>query len=540
MRCVAALTLVVLLLRPSLVQADTYPRQPGIDALHYTFKLTLGDDSNEIRGEATVLLRIAGQGAAEVLLDLSSAANGKGMTVSAVTSNGRPVPFTHQNDRLSIVLSPPLPAGREVSVVVQYGGVPADGLRFLDNIHGERTAFSENWPNRARQWLPMIDHPYDKATGEFIVTAPARYQVVANGVLLEGMDLRDGWRRTHYRQSVPIASWLYAVGMARFAVHHAGSVRAVPLQSWVFPQDQETGYRLFETTTRQAMELFSDRIGPYAYEKIANVQAAGIGGDTEHATVIFYNEKGVASGDSHVVHEMAHQWWGNAVTEGDWDDIWLSEGFATYFTHLFREHYEGRDAFVAGLKDDAAIILRVGQTLPNTPVVHQRLSNMDDVLNWFVYTKGSWTLHMLRGLVGPDVFWSGIRQYYDAYRNRNASTDDFRQVMERVSGRELEWFFRQWLNRGGVPRLEGTWRYDGVARRVEVTLMQTQAGELFRLPLEIGVMALAQGPYRIERVELSQRQTTFTFPVEQEPAGVMLDPSTWLLKDSGPFARASD
>jgi aminopeptidase N len=311
MRRFAVLTLFGLFHLPSPAQSDTYPRQTGIDALHYTFRLTLGDDSNEIRGETAVVLRLAAEGLEEVFLDLSSAANGKGMSVSTVTSNGRPVPFTHQDDRLGIVVSPPLPAGRDASFVVQYRGVPADGLRFIDNIHGERTAFSQNFPNRARQWLPMIDHPYDKATGEFIVTAPARYQVVANDVLIEEVDLPDGWRRTHYRQSVPIASWLYAVGMARFAVHHAGTVNGVPLQSWVFPQDQVTGNRLFEATTRQAMEFFSERIGPYPYEKIANVQAAGIGGDTEHATIIFYTEKGVASGSGAVVHEIAHQWWGN-------------------------------------------------------------------------------------------------------------------------------------------------------------------------------------------------------------------------------------
>ena len=95
--------------------------------------------------------------------------------------------------------------------------------------------FSENWPNHARQWLPMIDHPYDKATGEFIVTAPAHYQVVANGLLVEELDLPDGVRRTHWKQSVPIASWLYALGVARFAVHHYDVVRGIPQQVWVFP-----------------------------------------------------------------------------------------------------------------------------------------------------------------------------------------------------------------------------------------------------------------------------------------------------------------
>jgi len=535
-RCLTVLTFVWLFQWPA--QADTFPRQPGVDALHYVFRLTLGDDSNEIRGEATVNLRFVADNVREVFLDLASTSDGKGMTVSTVTRDGLPMSFTHRNNRLHIPFPSSLPVGGEVSVIVQYRGIPVDGLRLIANMHGERTAFSENWPNRARQWLPMIDHPYDKATGEFIVTAPAHYQVVANGLLVEEVDLPTGWRRTHYRQSAPIASWLYALGMARFSVHHAGTVRGVPLQSWVFPQDQEAGYRLFETTTRQAVEFFSDRIGPYPYDKIANVQAAGIGGDTEHATIIFYGEKGVASGSGAVVHEVAHQWWGNAVTQSDWDDVWLSEGFATYFTHLFREHYDGRDALVSGMKADVASIMRAGQNSPNTPAVHENLSDMGNVLNWFVYSKGSWVLHMLRGLVGTEMFWNGIRQYYSLHRHLNASTDDFRHVMERVSGRDLQWFFRQWLNRSGVPRLEGTWSYDAVARSLEVTLVQSQQAEPFRLPIEVEIATETQGT-RVERLELTERRATFRFPAEREPVSVLLDPGTWLLMDPGPFTQVT-
>ena len=149
-------------------------------------------------------------------------------------------------------------------MTVRYRGVPADGLRLIDNMHGERTIFSESWPDRGRQWLPMIDHPYDKATGEFIITAPAHYQVVANGLLFEEVDLPGGVRRTHWKQSVPIATWLYAIGVARFATRHFDVVRGVPQQAWVFPQDMEEGYRGFEFTGRRAFEYFSDWIGPYA------------------------------------------------------------------------------------------------------------------------------------------------------------------------------------------------------------------------------------------------------------------------------------
>jgi aminopeptidase N len=515
--------------------ADTYPRQHGVDAFHYVFRLAVDDRSNRIAGEAEIIFRFT-EPLGEVWLDLTSAAGDKGMTVSAVTIGGRAVPFKHAADRLQIPLSSAVRPGEELSAVVTYSGIPAGGLRLIQNIHGERTMFSENWPNRARHWLPMIDHPYDKATGEFIVTAPAHYQVVANGLLVEELDLAGGVRRTHWKQSVPIASWLYAIGVARFAVHHYDVVRGIPQQVWVFPQNREQAYRLFELTGRKAFEYFSDWVGPYPYEKLAHVQAAGLGGGTEHATAIFYGEKGVAGGRAPVVHEVAHQWWGNAVTEKDWDDVWLSEGFATYFTHLYTEQFSGRDAFVRNLRADIKTILTAQKAAPDQPVIHRNISDMSRVLNRLVYQKAGWVLHMLRGTIGTEKFWIGIRDYYNRYRNRNASTDDFRQVMERAAGTSLSWFFDQWLRRPGMPSLSGGWRYDAAARQVQIEIAQVHGGPAYRLPLEIAI-AGATGQPRVERVELTEATGRFTFGVDAEPASVTLDPDTWVLMQAAELVR---
>lgn len=527
--------LISILLRAVAGNADTYLRQPEVDVVHYVFRLTLDDNSNRIAGEATITFRLA-ERVDEVLLDLTSATNGKGMTVSAVTIGGRAVSFEHAADRLHLPLPFAGRSGDELQAVVTYGGIPADGLRLIQNIHGERTMFSENWPNRARQWLPMIDHPYDKATGEFFVTAPAHYQVVANGLLVEELDLAGGARRTHWKQSVPIASWLYALGVARFTVHHYDTVRGIPQQVWVFPQDRDRGYQIFELTGRRAFEFFSDWIGPYPYEKLAHVQAAGIGGGTEHASAIFYGEKGVASGRAPVVHEVAHQWWGNAVTEKDWDDVWLSEGFATYFTHLYTEQFDGRDAFVRNLRADVQTIVSAQSAAPDQPIVHRNLSDMSKVLNRLVYQKAGWVLHMLRGTIGTEKFWTGIRDYYRRYRDRNASTDDFRQVMERASGSSLSWFFDQWLTRAGMPSLSGSWRYDAGTQQVQIEIAQIQGGPAFRIPLEIAIVS-TRGQPRIERVELTESTGRFTFGVDAEPASMTLDPNTWVLMQVAEFVR---
>jgi aminopeptidase N len=525
---------------PALLIADTYPRQPGIDALHYVFRITLDDATDEIAGEATLDLRFLRDGVGEIALDLVSLADGKGMTVAGITSAGAPVEYSHSSSRLRIRVAPPSQGGERRGFTITYHGIPANGMRIGLNRHKDRTFFSQNWPDLARHWIPCIDHPYDKASSEFFITAPARYQVVANGLLQEERDLGDGRRLTHWKQSVPIATWLYAVGVAQFSARHFGAVHGIPLQTWVYPQDRDDGVVTFDEPTRQALEFFYDRIGPYPYEKLTNVEAAGLKGGAEHASAIFYGESAVGPrpATSLVAHEIAHQWFGDSVTERDWDDVWLSEGFATYFTLLFSEHYEGRDAFVAGLQKSAQTVRTFEQKNPGIAVIHNNLADMRRVLNPLVYQKGGWVLHMLRALTGTDAFWAGIREYYRRYRDASASTDDFRTVMEEVSGADLKWFFDQWLRRAGSPAIEGGWRYDAGAKQVCIDLTQAQPGEEYRLPLEVAIHGLSGEP-RIEKIEMRQKQQQFTITANAEPSAVVLDPRVSVLMEAKFARRAS-
>jgi aminopeptidase N len=517
--------------------ADSYPRQPGVDVQHYVFRVTLSDDTDEIAGEATATLRFVTGGLTEFHLDLASAAGAKGMTVAEVTSGARALKYTHEADRLTIGLDPPPKAGELRDFTVKYRGTPAGGLRFAKNKFGERCFFSMNWPDLAHQWLPTIDHPYDKATSEFLVTAPAKYQVVANGLLVEEIDLGGGQRLTHWKQSVPIATWLNNIGVAQFASIHVGNAAGVPLETWVFPKERDAGMATFDGPMRQAIEFYSGRIGPYPYEKLAAVEngAAG-GGGMEHASAIFFGQNSVSGrpASSLVAHETAHQWFGDSVTEKDWDDVWLSEGFATYFALLATEHYQGRDAFVAGLKQSRAGIFRNEKSMPGVAVVQNK--PWKGIPNSVIYQKGAWTLHVLRGEIGTDTFWAGIREYYRRYRDANASTQDLRQVMEEVSGKDLGWFFQQWMYRAGSPAVEGGWKYNAATRKIEIDLAQTQPGEAFRLPLEVGVAAPGAAQLKIEKLELNARQQRFEIAADQEPASVEIDPNTWMLVDVK-FAR---
>ncbi len=518
----------------STAPADTYPRQPGIDVQHYAFKVGLRDETDAIDGEATVAVRFAAEGVATVALDFASADQGKGMTVASVASAGEPRKFEHTSHRLVITVDPVAKPGETREFVIKYAGTPASGLRIGKNKFGERTFFSENWPDKARQWLPTVDHPYDKATSEFVVTAPARYQVVANGSLIEEIDLGDGRRTTHWKEGVPIATWLNALGVAQFASRHSGSVRGVPVEVWSYHQEADRGRTAFEGPALKALDYYIETFGPFSYEKLGNVEAAGVQGGMEHASAIFYGERSVRGRPETdlVAHEVAHQWFGDAVTERDWDDVWLSEGFATYGTLLFTEHDRGRDAFVAGLKRARRLVLDFEAKNPGVAVIHANLADMNKVLNPLVYQKGAWTLHMLRRRVGDEKFFAGLRLYYRRHRDGNATTDDFRRAMEEASGRDLARFFGQWLKRPGSPVIRGTWHYDAEKRAVVIELnVADPPGASDDLPLEIGLGIEGREGLRIEEVVLTGPSQTFTRGTDAPVTSVVLDPNTWLLMD---------
>ena len=529
----AALLLAPLLLVASTAQPPNGPSRPGIDIESYRFDLTLRDDTDEITGRATIRLRFTADGVTEVPLDLTGRGDdGRGMEVLSVTSAGTPLDYRHEDDLLTVLLAQSAITGALDSLTVTYRGIPASGLRIGPNKYGERTFFSDNWPNRARNWLPTVDHIGDKAACDFVVTAPAHYQVVSNGRLAEETDLDGGMRRTHWKQSVPISPWLFVVGVARFAVQNLDEFNGVPVQTWVYARDRDAGFYDFAVPTMEVLHFYDEYVGPFAYEKLANITSPATGGGMEAATALMYGENSVTGERSVrwrnvIIHEIAHQWFGNAVTESQWDDVWLSEGFATYFTLLFREHAYGRDDFVAGLKEAADRVWRWYDENPDYRIVHDDLDDMSRVTSVATYQKGAWVLHMLRGRLGDEAFWRGIRTYYARHLNGTATTDDFMQAMEEASGDDLQGFFDQWLRQGGNPSLQGSWSYDAGAGVVNIELRQVQEGDPFVMPLDVGVYADGDArPSHVTTVEVDQTYHRFEIPVAGEPGDVLLDPDT--------------
>ncbi|MFP5245080.1 MAG: M1 family metallopeptidase, partial [Thermoanaerobaculia bacterium] len=343
-----------------------------------------------------------------------------GLAIDTITVDGRPASFSRDGGKLSIALQPA--RTEPFRVAIRYHGKPEDGLILRTNKYRDPSAFADNWPNRARHWLPSVDHPSDKATVEFFVTAPAKFDVIANGRLVSTTTLPDGLKRVYWSEPTPIPVHCMVVGATEFTIVDAG-----PLSYWLYPEDRERGVAQFGRAP-QVFDFFTKTIGPYPYEKLALVESSTRFGGMENSSAIFLDEKSINTPmplEALVAHEIAHQWFGDSVTQRDWHDLWLSEGFATYFANLFYEHADGRAAFVERMRKDRQDYLDAQQR--NPLAIHDRsIADLTKLLNRFTYEKGAWVLHMLRGILGDEAFFAAVRDYYAAYRDRNAATSELR------------------------------------------------------------------------------------------------------------------
>ena len=571
----------LLLLAASPLPADPYPRQTGFRVASYSFTVLLSDASNELVITDSVDLDFTAAGVTGMDLDLCqlrTAAEppnpsnpclvpavrtrpgepaaapvtsvGRGMAVTSVTSAGQVLRYYQAHDRLHVDFPAASQPGGRLTFTVVYHGVPATGMLIANNKYGDRSFVSNPWPDKTRNWLAVVDHPYMKAPKQIAVTAPVKYQIISNGTKIESTDLPNGLRRTVWKESVPIATWQYSLAAAPFAVDYFGSFHGIRMSAWVYPQEREASFKGFSDFTQPILEFYIDHIGPYSYEKLAQVEANGVGGGMELASDIFYGYPASGPQRQLIAHEMAHQWFGDSATEEDWDDVWLSEGFATYFALLYQEHQDGRDAFIDGVKRSAASARRYADAHPESPLVHNNLSDVSQVIanNAQIYQGGAQVLHMLRGVLGTDNFWAGIRLYYTRYRNSNASSLDFQHAMEDACaaaadcpayGKDLSWFFPEWLHRGGVMKVNGSWHYDAASKQLEVTLDQIpNRGQLYTMPFQLGIeMPPAAEPAERGRgasptpppplLWVRAAHNTISIPLASAPTDVTLDPETW-------------
>lgn len=521
------LVCIFLIVKPATSQQAAY--NPSIDVLHYEFNIGLSDHHDTLHGRAVITVKFTGPGR-QVWFDLKNINDtGRGMMVYAVKENGNALGFSHKKDSLIIRLGAEARTGAVRKFEIIYAGIPADGLIISKNKAGKRTIFGDNWPNRGRHWLPCKDHLSDKAAVDFIVTAPDHYRVVSNGVRVEEAVIGDRLRKTHWKETAPLPTKIMVIGVADFAVSDPVYVDSIPVDSWIFSEFRGTDFADYAVAPA-VLRFFIENIGPYSYKKLSNVQSRTIFGGMENAGAIFYAENtvpGKKKATGLIAHEIAHQWFGDAATEKDWPHIWLSEGFASQMSQVYLSKVYGTDTLVSMLAKNRETILAFTKKTGLPVVDTSKGRDIMGLLNTNSYQKGGWVLHMLNMELGDELFWKCIRAYYAAYRDKNASSEDFQKIVEKTTARKMDVFFRQWLYVPENPAFHIGWKYDAQKKQLVVQVDQ-QTNHIFSVPLEVAITDAA-GNKMVRVIRTSKRTGRFTIPVENDVVGFEADPNCKLL-----------
>jgi aminopeptidase N len=519
-------------------------RSRTIDQQHLRLELQFNPAQREMRGRAVHRLRLL-KPTSVVELDAQAMTIGR-VTVAGESLADKPteVATQHAADRLSIPLPREMPAGSVLNLVVEYTvSNPADGLHFVTPDPHEPGAQSMLWtqsePETARCWFPCLDSPTDRLTSEIVATVPAEWSVLSNGTL-QGEPTRQGANRTwHWKQDQTHVPYLLSVVAGDFEVLEQ-EWDGIPVQSYVPRGRMADARRSFEKTPAM-MKYFSEQIGfRYPWPKYAQICVDEYNwGGMEHTSATTLNLETLHDARAHedvssiglVAHELAHQWWGDLVTCKDWGELWLNEGFATYFATLWTEHDQGIDEAswerwneAAGYRGEDAGYRR--------SIVNYRYGKPEQMFDSHSYPKGGRVLHMLRYELGDELFWRSLNLYLNAHQYRTVETANLRIAIEEASGEALNWFFDQWLYRAGHPEFQVDWRWDEERKTAVVTVRQTQTVDaetpLFRTSadIELGYGERAD----VRRVHLTKAEETLHFPCEQRPTRVCFDPADWILK----------
>lgn len=524
------------------VGANAQRRERSIDTwrpLHYDVSISFNEQLNSISSARTeITVEVLAANLNSIDLDFGE------MPVDSVSVSGSPARFERGPDMINVMLEHAAHRGDKLNLAINYHGRPKDGLIFANDRDGRPSATGDNWPNRVHQWIPCLDHPSAKATVSFTVAAPARELVVANGkfvTLTQNGAAPSLWK---FDETKPIPAYCMVIAVSEGEKIDASEPSVTPLAYYVPKKDSPYAPKGFSTAA-PALAFFSQTVAPYPYEKLALiVGATRFGGMENSSAIVFANnlfdlhgsEKmsarfGIPARIEDVVaHEIAHQWFGDSVTELTWADLWLSEGFATYFAGLFIEKHEGDAAFHDYMKAAASRYFSY-EKQRNAPIHDTETQDLMRLLNPNNYEKGAWVLHMLRKRIGDEAFFKGLRDYYNAHRDANATSEDLRGALEKSSGKNLKEFFDRWVYDAGHPRYQ-LWfgSMEGRAGAfVTVDLKQLQDGEAFLDPVPIEFTV--NGKKKLETIYPKDKITRINIRLDGNPTSVEIDPDGTLLKE---------
>lgn len=514
-------------------------RSRAFHVKHYKLVLSLDQQKEEIAGVDTITLVPFRDGLQHIELDSSSLAIDK-----VTTADGTVLAFQVKPGKLLIDLPKPLQGQSEVTVSIQYHGHPSSGLYFINPGKEYTEMVPEVWTQGESEfnhfWFPCYDSPNDKASSEVIVTVPQNEVVVSNGKLVSvDPDSQHGTKTYHWVESIPHSTYLTSLVVGPFKKFEA-RLKGIPVEYYVAPHvDEETALRSFGLTP-DMIDFFATITGHvFPYEKYAQSAVERYGGGMENISATTQTDQTLhpqraEQDDSSlglVAHELAHQWFGDLVTCSSWSDIWLNEGFASFFESLYREHHLGHEEYRQHLEEFQQRYFREDRRY-RRPIVTHYYKDEADMFDATTYRKGARVLDMLRYVVGDKAFFRGIKHYLDVNQRKNVVTFDFEKAMEEATGRNLHWFFNEWVHHAGYPEIKVRADWNESTKIEHIHVEQTQyvdvTTRLFQMPLDIRIQTEA-GTKNFP-VKLKGRSQDFYFPLGSRPTLVLFDPGDHILK----------
>jgi len=525
-------------------QVDVYDRpvqherSREFDAIHYRLALDVDMDNKMLSGSNTITLKPLNDGLETISLDAVSL-----VVTDVMDIKGFPLSFKQSENKLSVTLSRPYSLKDTVTLSIYYFlKEQVKGLRFSEKTDtSPRQASSDCFPNKARQWIPCYDYPHDKFTQEMIVTVDEKYKVLSNGTLLGISSNKPERKHTyHWSQSRPHSSYLINLSIADYAIIQ-DSLGSLPISYWVYHWNVEDAKRSFEKTPY--MIDFFNRLYQYDYpwEKYDQVISAYMGGGAEATSATLLGEGAVTdpkaaidfSYEGIIAHEIAHQWWGDLVTLRSWEHTWMNESFGTYSDHLYKRYAFGADEGAYDLLRKKNGYLREAHNRYMRPIVFNRYEDPGQNFDSHTYPKGACVLHMLRYILGDETFFRTLSTFLHRHEFQPVTTQDFMKCVKDVSGKNMDWFFEQFLFHPGHAVFNVTKEWNESTKTLSIKIIQEQDKwdkvPIYKIPVNIGLYS--DSGNRVEQLWLEDKTETFEFKLESEPRLVRFDEGNHLLKE---------
>ncbi len=488
----------------------------------------------------------------------SLALDAKGMEIKkvALQQGGAqaPLKYTYDGMVLNIKLNKAYKAKENYTVYIDYTAKPnelkvagsaaitdAKGLYFINPKGEEKDKPTQIWTQGETEatsvWCPTIDRPSQKTTQEIYMTVPKKYVTLSNGKLVSQKSNTDNTRTDYWKMDLPHAPYLFFMGVGDFAIVK-DSYKGKEVSYYVEKEYGPVARRIFGHTP-EMMAFFSRITGiPYPWNKYSQIVGRDyVSGAMENTTATLHQQSAQQDArqlvdgnawESTIAHELFHQWFGDYVTAESWSNLTVNESFANYSETLWDEYKYGKDAGDAQNYKDMEGYL--GSESDSKNLVRFYYRDKEDMFDAVSYNKGGRILHMLRNYLGDSAFFKGLGVYLNTNKFKSGEAHQLRLALEEVSGLDLNWFFDQWYFGNGHPRLDITYAFDDAAKKVNVTIRQTQEGDkLFKLPIAVDIY---NGSKKIrQNIWVQQKEETFAFPYQSQPDLVNVDADKIVLCD---------